>query len=126
MFRFSNTHGSSLNGVTIRFQQAMQLMRRHDPQAREDGFHLLLPHAAEHIDELIAQFAQERHDHGLRCWLLELIGKARSPQALSVLIEQLHSDDESLRSWAAKGLEQLDTRQARQVLWKARANGLID
>ncbi|SEF10603.1 hypothetical protein [Jiangella alba] len=30
-------------------------MRRHDPQSQEDGFQLLLPHAA---------------DHGLRCWLL--------------------------------------------------------
>lgn len=117
---------ASLNGVTIRFQQAMQLMRRHDPQAKEDGFQLLLPHAADHIDELIAEFAQERHDHGLRCWLLELIGEARSSQALPVLTEQLHSGDESLRSWAAKGLEQLGTKQARQELWKARANGLID
>jgi hypothetical protein len=70
---------ANLKGVTKRFQQAMRLMRRHDPQAREDGFHLLLPHAAEHTDELIAEFSQERHDHGLRCWLLELIGQARSP-----------------------------------------------
>jgi len=35
---------ANLNGVTKRFQQAIQLMRRHDPQAKEDGFHLLLPH----------------------------------------------------------------------------------
>ncbi|MEU7655856.1 HEAT repeat domain-containing protein [Micromonospora taraxaci] len=112
--------------MTKRFQQAMQLMRRHDPQTKEDGFHLLLPHAADHIDELIAEFAQERHDHGLRCWLLELVGEARSPQALPVLTEQLHDGDESLRYWAAKGLEKLDTRQARQELWKARANGLVD
>jgi hypothetical protein len=34
----------------------MQLMRRHDQQAKEDGFHLLLPCAAEHVDELIAEF----------------------------------------------------------------------
>jgi hypothetical protein len=66
----------------------MQLMRDRDPQDQEDGFHLLLPHAAEHIDQLIAEFAKERIDHGLRCWLLELIGQARSPKALSVLTEQ--------------------------------------
>lgn len=104
----------------------MRRMRHRDPQDREDGFHLLLPHAAEHIDELIAEFAQERTDHGLRCWPLELIGQARSPKALSVLTEQLHGDDESLRYWAVRGLEQLATKPARYELWKARANGLTD
>src|SRR5262245_35187773 len=94
----------------------MQLMRRHDPQAKEAGFQTLLPHAAEHIDELIAEFPQEPHDHGLRCWLLELIGQARSTKALSILTEQLHSDDESLRSWATRGLEQLDVHKTANVL----------
>jgi hypothetical protein len=116
---------ASLGGVTKRFEQAMRLMRRHDPQAKEDGFGLLLPHAAEHVEELVAEFAQEREDHGLRCWLLELIGEARSPVALPLLVQQVHSDDESLRSWAVRGLEQLDTKQAREQLWRARANGLI-
>jgi hypothetical protein len=97
-----------------------------DPQAQENGFHLLLPAATEHVDQLIAEFAKERDDQGLRRWLLELIGQARSPKALSVLTEQPHSDDESLRCWAAKGLEQLATKPARYELWKARANHLID
>jgi HEAT repeat protein len=108
-----------------RFQHAMRLLRRHDPQAQEDGFGLLRPHAGEHLDELIAAFAQETDDHGLRCWLLELIGEARSPRALPVLVEQLHGDDEPLRAWAARGLAQLDTKPAREQLWKARASGLI-
>jgi hypothetical protein len=113
-----------LQAVAARFQRAMWLMRRRDPQAREDGFHLLLPHAAEHVDELIVEFAAERDDHGLRCWLLELIGRARSEAALPLLAEQLHGQDPSLRTWAAHGLEALDTKAARHELWKARANGL--
>jgi hypothetical protein len=112
--------------VTKRFEEAMRLMRRRDPQTREDGFQLLLPYAAEHVDELVAAFGQEGADHGLRCWLLELIGEARSPEALSLLVEQLRSDDESLRGWAVRGLEMLDTKPAREQLWRARANGLID
>lgn len=104
----------------------MWLMRRHGPQAREDGFALLLPHAAEHVDVLMAAFVAEQDDHGLRCWLLELIGEARSPKALALLVEQVHSDDESLRDWALRGLELLDTKEAREQLWRARANGLID
>ncbi|MGC1209814.1 MAG: HEAT repeat domain-containing protein, partial [Micromonospora sp.] len=71
--------------MTRRFERALKLMRRHDAQAREDGFHLLLPHAADHVEELLAEFTSGRGDHGLRCWLLELIGHARSPAALAVL-----------------------------------------
>ncbi|MGW3891626.1 HEAT repeat domain-containing protein [Micromonospora chokoriensis] len=90
-----------------RFQQAMRLMRSHDTQTQEDGFHQLRPHVAQHLDELITEFNHETA-HGLRCWLLELIGEARSEQALPVLIEQLHGANESLRSWAARGLELRD------------------
>jgi hypothetical protein len=79
-------------------------MRSHDPQRREEGFRHLLEHAAEHLDQLIEQFEQEKDDHGLRCcWLLELIGEARSPEAMPLLTAQLGSDDESLRNWAAAG-----------------------
>jgi len=63
----------------------MRLMRKHDPQLQEDGFHMLRPHAAEHVDELIAEFRAEKKDHGLRCWLVELIGDARSEAARPLL-----------------------------------------
>jgi hypothetical protein len=111
--------------MTPGFREAMRLMRSCDPQRREDGFRQVLPHAADHLGELIAQFEQEHDDHGLRCWLLELIGAARSPDALPVLAAQLDSDDESLRSWAAAGLKKLNTPEARTLLWRARANGTI-
>ncbi len=110
--------------MTPSFREAMRLMRSRDPQRREDGFHQLLPHAAHHLDELVTQFEQES-DHGLRCWLLELIGAARSPAALPVLSAQLAGNDESLRDWAVAGLEKLDTPEARTLLWRARANGTI-
>ncbi|HEX5994468.1 MAG TPA: HEAT repeat domain-containing protein [Jiangellales bacterium] len=112
--------------MTGRFERAMRLMRRHDAQAQEDGFQLLLPHATEHVEELLAEFTAGGNDHGLRCWLLELIGHARSPAALPVLVEHLNGDDPALRSWAARGLKKLDNRPARLELWKARTNGLID
>ena len=94
------------------------MMRKHDPQLSEDGFHALLPHAADHIDALIEDFRREE-DHGLRCWLLELIGEARSVKAFDVLREQLHSTDSSLRDWAIRGLRALGTPEARQELFAA-------
>jgi hypothetical protein len=106
------------------FEQAMYLMRRHDPQQRDDGFAMLRVHAAEHVDELVAEFLRESN-HGLRCWLLELIGYARSAHALPLLVQQLDSQDEALRGWAVRGLQLLGTREARRALFQARANRQI-
>lgn len=100
------------------FREAMRLMRRSNPQLQEDGFGMLRPVAHRYVRELMVEFANER-DHGLRCWLLELIGEARSPEAFPLLAVQLRGDDESLRSWAVDGLAQLDTKEARRLLWES-------
>ena len=97
------------------FERALRRMRRRDPQESEDGFGALRAIAGEHVDELVVEFARET-DHGLRCWLLELVGLARSPRAFDLLVAQLGSGDESLRSWAEEGLRLLDTKDARRVL----------
>lgn len=99
-------------------------MHRHNPQAREDGFAMLRPHAREHLAELITEFHREQ-DHGLRCWLLELIGLARDERAMPLLADQLHSRDEALQLWAVRGLENLGTKSARKALYQARSNGEI-
>jgi hypothetical protein len=100
----------------------MRLMRRHDPQTQEDGFHTLLPLASEHVADLLTEFDNEHNDHGLRCWLLELIGHARSERALPVLAEQLRSPDEALSQRAVRGLQLLDTKEARRLLWQRNQN----
>ncbi|WP_326565691.1 HEAT repeat domain-containing protein [Amycolatopsis rhabdoformis] len=111
--------------MTDSFDSAMRMMRRHNRETREAGFQLLLADAANHADALLAEFEAETENHGLRCWLLELIGEAAVPRALPVLVTQLDSPDEALRSWAIRGLERLDTREARTALWRAKANGTI-
>ncbi|GAA2431778.1 hypothetical protein GCM10010191_52040 [Actinomadura vinacea] len=103
----------------------MQLMRKNDPRDRESGFDFLREHADAYVDELIAEFTAELDDPSLRCWLLELIAEARSAKALGVFRDQLESTDESLRFWAVRGLEMLDTRAAEQALDEARAGGWI-
>ena len=108
-----------------RFDRALQAMRGRDPQLREDGFDFLREHADSYVDELIAEFDGERDDHGLRCLLLELVAEARSSRAFPLLASQLQADDESLRFWAVRGLEMLDTREAREELHRARADGWL-
>ncbi|TYC13384.1 HEAT repeat domain-containing protein [Actinomadura syzygii] len=100
-------------------------MREKDPGTREDAFDFLREHADAYVDELIAEFAAETEDPGLRCWLLELIAEARSEKALDLFRERLEDMDESLQFWAVRGLEMLDTREAEQALDQARANGFI-
>ncbi|HEY2062998.1 MAG TPA: HEAT repeat domain-containing protein [Amycolatopsis sp.] len=107
------------------FDTAMRMLRKHDPQQQEDGFRQLHAQAAEHVGALIEQFEAEQQDPGLRRWLLELIAAAESPLALPIFVAQLESPDKSLRGWAATGLTRLNTLEARQALWRARANGTI-
>lgn len=116
---------ANLGTMAQGFNVAMRLIKSHDPQQQEDGFDYLRTHAVDYIDELIEQFDQERDDQELRRWLLELIGVAKSPTALPTLTAQLDSPDEALRGWAVAGLSQLNTPEARSVLWRARANGTI-
>lgn len=101
------------------------MMRSRDPQRQEDGYHRLLPHAADHLDALIEEFEAEQDDNGLRLWLLDLIGEAKSPAALPLLGAQLYAADESFQGWAVAGLEKLDTSESRTLLWRARCNGAI-
>jgi hypothetical protein len=107
-----------------RFAQALESMRSPDPRLSTRGFDFLREHADAYVSQLIDEFAREPSDE-LRCWLLELISEARSPNALRVLAGELESDDESLRFWAIRGLEMLDTREAKHELYKARSNGWI-
>ena len=102
------------------FEKCLALMRKRDPQTQEDGFHWLLPHAGVYVRELIGEFEKE-DDHGLRCWLLELIGAAKSTDALEFLAGQLRSLDRRYRVRAIAGLKDLGTSEARSLLWQARS-----
>lgn len=97
------------------FERALLRMRSRRPQEAEDGFGALSVIAGDHVSDLIAAFAQEQ-EHGVRCWLLELIGSARSPEAFDLLCAQAQSTDEALKRWAVWGLKALDTKPARRFL----------
>jgi hypothetical protein len=102
------------------FKKCLAMMRQRDPQIQEEGFHWLLSHAGDYVPELIEEFGKEKAP-GLRCWLLELIGSAKSPAAFDVLKEQLRSQDDRLRYWAIWGLKKLGSKDARTLLWQARS-----
>src|SRR5262245_14403563 len=101
----------------LSFKECLALMRKHDPQLAEDGFHYLLPRASEFVPQLLEAFETEEA-RPLRCWLLELIGEARSKAAFPVLCEQAVSSDESLSAWGVRGLKLLNTYEARTFLFE--------
>jgi len=101
-------------------------MHRRNPETKEGGFggiERLLntdrDHADDYVSALIAAFHAEQRQ-GLRAWLLELIGSARAASAVPFLREHLYSEDESVRFWALHGLQQLDTKDVRTILWEER------
>lgn len=106
------------------FQQAMQLMRRRDPQDRENGFAPARDHAAELVDELLAEFARESGSWTvLLAARTDWTGQVRT--CLAHLGRAASRARKALRSWARIGLESLGTAAARRELGRARANGAI-
>lgn len=118
---YEHARAQALRNAAGDFAKAMRMMRSGDPQAAEDGFLLVQEIAAQHVDELVEEFGREVR-HGKRCWLLELLGEVRSPQLFTLFAAELDSDDESIRWWAQRGLELLDTKDARRLLWQRRMN----
>ena len=100
------------------FDEALHLMRKHNPELQETGFGMLQAHAPEYVDRLIAEFHAEP-DYGTACWLLELIGDAKSPLAIPLFQTYLQHDNNSLHFWAVTGLKKLDTKETRRLLWEA-------
>lgn len=78
------------------FADCMAMMRKRSALTREEGFYALRPRAMEFVAELMREFAIEP-DHGLRCWLFELVGEARSAEAFDFPCAQAQSADEALR-----------------------------
>ena len=99
------------------FQEAMQMMRQRAVHRQEEGFHILKPHAAAFVEELMSEYRSET-DHGLKCWLLELVALARSPKAFDFLVEQLNVRDLTFRELAIDGLRKLNTKESKAVLTK--------
>jgi hypothetical protein len=99
------------------FQVLLTEMRSRDALKAEGAFHFLLPRAADHIEDLIEAFEHEQ-SHGVRCWLLELIGEARTERGFDILRTHAVSEDEALRSWAIRGLQNLGSPTARSVLFE--------
>ena len=100
------------------FSRCLKMMRHNNPGVNEDGFGWLASRAAEYLPQLIAAFWDE-DNAGIRPWLMELIGLAKSPAALPFLLERLNDENESIRWWAVRGLRYLDTKEARTALWRA-------
>jgi HEAT repeat protein len=100
-----------------KFDECLTMMRSRDPQVAEDGFGWLEQRSSEYLPRLLEAFGNEVN-HSIRSWLLELIAEARSEDAFPVLCEQALSEDESLRQWAIRGLELLDTKTSRTFLFE--------
>jgi hypothetical protein len=88
----------------------------------EERFNWLVGREREHLVELIEAFHVER-DHGLRCWLLQLIGQARAPETLPLFRELLLTEDTpfDFRIWAVYGLHDVGTKEARCLLFELRS-----
>ena len=76
-------------------------------------------HAHEFADELIAATRHEiERDSQTGRILLVVVADSKLPEAFTLFEELLQSPDESLRPFGIDGLKQLDTKDARRLIWK--------
>jgi hypothetical protein len=72
-------------------------------------------HAREHVGELLTAF-ETANDPRIRRMLLGIISEAKLTEASALFGQYVQSEDESLRIWSIRGLEHLDTAEAREIL----------
>ncbi len=82
-------------------------------------------HVADDVQETVAAFHDEP-DEWVRIFLLGAVAEARCPGFIPLLQENLSSENESLSFWAEAGLKNMDTKEARTVLWQFRQNSQVD
>jgi hypothetical protein len=99
------------------FEECLAMMREGNPQVAEAGYGVLAPRVKKLLPRLIAAFETE-DGHGTKCWLLQLIGEARSEAAFDCWKREAQSDDGAIRSWAVRGLTKLDTQPSRDFLFQ--------
>ncbi len=100
------------------YDKCLKKMRKSDPQIQEDGFHELLPHTAEFVDELILEVEHET-DPGFLSWLYELLSETGSDKTIPIFAKILETNNSDLHEWAVRGLQKVDTKQSRTVLFNS-------
>ena len=101
------------------FQRCLAMMRKSDNAIAEEGFSWLASQAGDFVLELVDAYERE-DDIAIKRWLLELIGEAGVEETTETLVSALSSDDESLRAWAKRGLENVGSKRARIELFRHR------
>jgi|GEM_PF-3994899 len=104
------------------FAVCMEFMCHPDPEKKQHGFHALRQNVATFLP-LILHALERETNHGIQCWLLELVVIGKEPSTIPLLASYLYHKDDSLRYWAKTGLKDFGTRQALRIIRDAEASG---
>jgi HEAT repeat protein len=102
-------------------ERLIEMIRSSDPLTYEDGYHLLIPHVANYVPELISLVRGEP-DPKIRGRYVELLGEARNPEALDTLAAELSNSDQNVRQWALTGLRLLGVSEADELVQQYEVN----
>lgn len=109
------------------FQRLLRQMQSRDPERAEEGFSGLALRVGEFEDLLLEEYRSSTAEGAgdfpstarrrCRAWLLELLSATGSEHLIPVFSDAL--GDEEVQHWAIRGLERIDTKEARRILWVA-------
>ena len=79
----------------------------------------LTKNARENVEELISATRVElERDSNVGRMLLHVVADSKLPEAFGMFVELLKSPDLTLRQYGVEGLKQLDTKEARRLIWE--------
>ena len=98
----------------LEFKEAIEMLRSKDSMTFEDGFHWLIGHADEYLEQL-ASLIQNEPIPDLRGKLIEVLGHCSNEKAISILAAELSNEDRDIRFWAHSQLEYFDNPKAEEI-----------
>jgi hypothetical protein len=75
-------------------------------------------YSREHLEELIKIIRDPDHIGYMRSSLLHILIDIASPRSIPCFKEIIESDRDDLHIYAVRGLEKINTKDARKILWR--------
>ena len=103
-----------------KFRSYIEMIRSDNSVTYEQGFWSLIYDVPQFKDELI-QLMQAEQNPQVRAKFIELLGDAKDPKVIPLLVAQLEHPDAEVRYWAVLSLEYFGLPEAKEIAERYKA-----
>ena len=103
-----------------KFRSCIEMIRSDDAETYEQGFWSLIYDVPQFKDEII-QLMQAEKNPKVRAKFVELLGDAKDPKIIPLLVAELEHPDIDVRYWAVLSLEYSGLPEAKEIAERYKA-----